>query len=137
MRSLRKPVALCLDLGPQGQVGPRAAEAHGDEEMGADEECCLAIADLLALPQLGGAGDDEQRPAIDLDLGQLAGIEGILHGQRVQAILAAHEIHLGHVRLAQADPVKGVGRKVGYALAGQCKGFIVSGAIAVAAGGGR
>ena len=61
---------------------------HADDEALADEEVRLAEGDA-AVDQLRGAGDDEERVAVLLDLRPLVGVLGVLDGEVVQAELAA------------------------------------------------
>ena len=56
-----------------------------DDVAVADEDRGLAISDLAAL-EMGGAGDDEQLVAINVDLGQLVGLERVLDRQRMEVV---------------------------------------------------
>ena len=69
----------------------------------ADEHRGLAISDLAAL-EMGGAGDDEQLVAIDVDLGQLVGLERVLDRQRMEVVLLLQDAHLLDGRVGDADP---------------------------------
>ena len=69
----------------------------------ADEEMRLAEGDA-AFDQLRGAGDDEQRVAILLDLRPLVRMLGILDRQIVQVELRLHAQQQLAVGLEQADP---------------------------------
>ena len=69
----------------------------------ADEEVRLAEGDA-AVDQLRGAGDDEERVAILLELRALVGVLGVLDGEVVQAELALHPLQQFAARLEQADP---------------------------------
>src|SRR6478752_2105762 len=60
--------------------------------------------DNAALDPLRGAGHDEQRVAILLDLGVLVRLAGILDGEIVQAKLRLHARQQLRAGLEQADP---------------------------------
>ena len=56
----------------------------------------------------GGLEDHEQGVVVDLELGPLVGVDGVLDGQLVEVELAADRVELGLVGLVQADPDEGV-----------------------------
>ena len=77
--------------------------AHGHHVSAADENVGFAEADAL-VDDLGGAGDDEQRLAVLLELGVLVGLAGVLDGERMQIELRLHPRQQLEARLVQADP---------------------------------
>lgn len=76
---------------------------HADDEAAADEDVGLAEGDA-ALDQLGGAGDDEERVAVLLDLGPGVGVLGVLDGEVVEVELGLDAEEQVAARLQQADP---------------------------------
>ena len=84
-------------------VGRRGAVPDADDVALADEDMRFAERDT-AVDQLRGAGDDEQRVAILLELRPLVGMLGILDGEVMQAELLLHPVQQLAVRLEQADP---------------------------------
>ena len=70
-----------------------AAEAHGDDEIGAEKDRGLAIVDHFGGGEFGGARHDEQLLPVSLGLGQLARVERILDRQRVQPELRGKPVH--------------------------------------------
>ena len=84
-------------------IADRGAVAHRDDIAAPGEDMGLAELDL-ALDHLGGAQDQEQAVAIDLQLRALMGDMGIFDGEFMQAEMA---LQLGQQRLVglvQADP---------------------------------
>ena len=77
--------------------------AHRHDVALADEDVRLAERDR-AVDHLRGAGDDEQRVAILLDLGILVRLAGVLDGELVQVQLRLHATQQVERGLAQADP---------------------------------
>ena len=77
-----------MRLEVQAHVVQRAAlaVADGDHEALAEEDHDLADLDeLVAVDVARGLEHDEQRvAAVDLELGALVGVDGVLDGQRVQ-----------------------------------------------------
>ena len=69
----------------------------------ADEYGGLAIVDMVVL-QVRGSGDDKQLVVIDVDLGQLVALDGVLHGQRVQPVAIGEAVHFLDRRVGDADP---------------------------------
>ena len=69
----------------------------------ADEEVRLAEGDA-AVDQLRGAGNDEQRVAILLELGPRVRVLGVVDGKVVQVELALHSQQQLAVGLQEADP---------------------------------
>ena len=74
-----------FELFAQRGMRPGRAVADADDVAVADEDRGLAIIDMV-LHHLRGAGDDEQLVAIDVDLGQLVGLERILDRQRMEIV---------------------------------------------------
>ena len=93
----------CLQLLAQGFMGAGGDVANTDDVMAADEHRGLAIGDLFAF-EMGGAGDDEQLVAIDVELGKLVGLERVLDRQRMEVVLLLQEVQLGVGRVGDADP---------------------------------
>ena len=93
---------------PRAQIVMRAgrADPHRHQEIAAEENRGLPVADVLPLFDRRGARDDKQVLAVDLDLGDLVGIERILDRQRVEAELGADQLHLRVAGIAQSDPVE-------------------------------
>jgi hypothetical protein len=77
--------------------------AHADDEAAADEEVRLAEGDA-ALDQLRGAGDDEKRVPVLLDLRPGVGVLGVLDREIVQGELALHSAQELAARLQEPDP---------------------------------
>ena len=69
----------------------------------ADEHRGLAVPNL-AVVQVGRAGDDEQLVAIDIDLGHLVGLQGVLDRQGVQVKALLQHVELFGCRLIEANP---------------------------------
>ncbi len=83
--------------------------ADRDHELGADEEHDLAELDgVVGVDVAGRLEDHEQGVVVDLELGPLVGVDGVLDGQLVEAELAPDRVELGLVGLVQTDPDKGV-----------------------------
>lgn len=74
-----------------------------DDIAATDEDMGLAEGDA-PLDQLRGAGDDEERVAILLELGPLMRVGGVLDRERVQVELLLHAAQQRGLRLEQADP---------------------------------
>jgi hypothetical protein len=77
--------------------------ADRDDETLARENVGLAERDMIAL-KLGGAQDQEQRVAVELELGPLVGVQRILDRERVQAELRLDLPQLRLIGLVKADP---------------------------------
>src|SRR5436190_18817503 len=77
--------------------------ADADDVAVADEYRGLAIVDMLAF-KVGGAGDDEQLIVIDVDLGQLVGLDRILDRQRVEAVAGLQRMHFLFGWVGDANP---------------------------------
>ena len=109
-----------MGLEVQAHVVQRAAlaVADGDHEALADEDHDLADLDeLVAVDVAGGLEDHEQRVAVELELGALVGVDGVLDGQRVQLEVVAHRLDDARARVVQADPDEAVPAGVGLASA--------------------
>ena len=93
--------------------------ADGDHVAAPDEQVGLAEGNA-PVHHLGGAGDDEQRLAVLLELGPLMGLEGILDGEFMQAELPLDLPQKIQAGLVQADPdhVPGLARPVSRLLDG-------------------
>ena len=69
----------------------------------------LAELDRLGLVDVAGRSqDDEQRPVVSLYLGPLVGLDGVLHGQRVQPELLGDRGKLLLGGLVEPDPCQPV-----------------------------
>ncbi len=106
VRPFGQPFMSALQPFAQVGMGTRRSGAHGEDEIAAEENRRLAELDLLALGHGGRARDDEQVLPVDLHLGHLAGVERIFHRQRVQAELAAGQLHFRVRGIGQAHPVE-------------------------------
>ena len=93
---------------PRPQIIVRAGRAnpYRHQEIAAKEDRGLPVADVLALFDRRGARDDEEVLAVDLDFGDLLGVDRILDRQRVQAELGAHQLDFLGRRIVQPDPVE-------------------------------
>ena len=96
-----------VGLEVQAHVVQRAAlaVADGDHEARAEEDHHLADLDeLLAVDVARGLEHDEERvAAVDLELGPLVGVDGVLDGQRVQLEVPADR--LDHPGLGSCRPI--------------------------------
>jgi hypothetical protein len=102
-------VGAALDL--LADVAERAGRlvADRDHELGADEQHDLAELDGVGLADVAGRLEDhEQGVVVDLELGPLVGVDGVLDGELVEVELAPHRVELGLVGLVQPDPDEGV-----------------------------
>ena len=93
---------------PRAQIGvlTRRADPHGHQEIVAQKQRCLAVFDILAALDHRGARDDKQLLAVHLQLGDLLRAERILDRQRVQSVLAAHQVHFLGRGIRQSHPVE-------------------------------
>src|SRR5215204_4931513 len=114
-RVQHRPGAEAEQVGPALDPLADVAEGAGrlvadrDHELGADEEHDLAELDgVVGVDVAGGLEDHEQGVVVDLELGPLVGVDGVLDGQLVQVELAPDRVELRLVRLVQPDPDKGV-----------------------------
>ena len=84
---------------------------------GAEEDHHLADLDeLLAVDVARGLEHDEERvAAVDLELGPLVGVDGVLDGQRVQLEVPADRLDHPGARVVQPDPHEAVLAGVGLA----------------------
>src|SRR5690606_3377044 len=96
---------------PQGPQGALPAVPDGDEEVPAGEAHDLAGLHHLAaggepvvVEVVDGLEDREEGVVVALQLGPLMGLDGVLHGQRVQPELPGDPREFGLRRLVQADP---------------------------------
>jgi hypothetical protein len=64
--------------------------------------------DLLGLDVAGRLQHREHGVVVDLELGALVGLDGVLDGELVEVELAPDRVELGLVGLVQADPDEGV-----------------------------
>jgi hypothetical protein len=81
------------------------AVAHGDDERRVDEQHDLPAADdLLVVDVAHRLQHDEQRLAVDLELGALVRLYGVLDGKLVEVELAADRVELLGRRLVHAEP---------------------------------
>jgi hypothetical protein len=102
-------VGAALDALADVAEGAGRLVADRDHELGAEEQHDLAELDgLVGLDVAGRLEDHEQGVVVDLQLGSLVGVDGVLDGQLVQVELAPHRRELGRVGLVQADPDEGV-----------------------------
>ena len=92
-------------------VGQGRAVADGDDVAPAGEDVGLAVLDLAGLP-LRGAQHDEQGIAVDLELGALMRVVGVLDREVVQPEPALHPAQQLLARLVQAEPDEAVGARV-------------------------
>ena len=67
----------CFQLFAKRLVGPQRSVTDANDVGRANEDGGLTVTDAFLL-QPGGAGDDEQLLAIDVNLGQLVGVECVL-----------------------------------------------------------
>ncbi len=65
-----------FELRAQRLMRARGAVAYADDMVAADEERRFAVIDVV-VAELSGSRDDEQLIAVDIDLGQLIGVDGI------------------------------------------------------------
>jgi hypothetical protein len=93
------------------------AVADGDDEARAEEDHHLADLDeLVAVDVARGLEHDEQRvAAVDLELGALVAVHGVLDGQRVQLEVLADRLDHARARIVQADPHEAVLAGIGLA----------------------
>ena len=116
------PEQVGVRLEVQAHVVQRAAlaVADGDHEALAEEDHDLADLDeLLAVDVARGLEHDEERvAAVDLELGALVGVDGVLDGQRVQLEVLAHRLDHARARVVQPDPHEAVLAGVGLAQRG-------------------
>ena len=91
--------------------------ANGDHEARAEEDHHLADLDeLVAVDIARGLEHDEERVAsVDLELGPLVGVDGVLDGQRVQLEVPADRLDHARARVVQPDPHEAVLAGVGLA----------------------
>jgi hypothetical protein len=108
--ALGQPLGVGFERAAQADMGALRPEAHRDDEIGPEEKGRLAISQRFIGFERGRARDDEQVLLVDVELGHLLRAERILDGERMQAILMRHPVHLVVVGLAQADPVEGAAR---------------------------
>jgi len=108
-RAEAEQVGPALDLLADVAEGAGRLVADRDHELGADEEHDLAELDgVVGVDVAGGLEDREQGVVVDLELGPLVGVDGVLDGQLVQVELAPDRVELRLVRLVKPDPDKGV-----------------------------
>ena len=116
------PEQVGVRLEVQAHVVQRAAlaVADRDHEALADEDHDLADLDeLVAVDVAGGLEHHEQRvAAVDLELGALVGVDGVLDGQRVQLEVLAHRLDHARAGVVQPDPHEAVLAGVGLAQRG-------------------
>ena len=83
--------------------------AHGDDEVGADEQLDLSELDhLLGLGVARRLEHDEQHVVVDLELGPLVRRDRVLDRELVEQELAPHGAELVLGRLVEPDPGEGV-----------------------------
>ncbi len=109
--ALGQQLGVVLEAVPEGAQGALSAVPDGDEEVPSGEAHDLAGLDdlavgveLVVLDVVDGLEDREQRVVVALQLGPLVGLDGVLHGQRVQPELAGDTGEFGLGGLVQADP---------------------------------
>ena len=111
-----------MRLEVQAHVVQRAAlaVADGDHEARAEEDHHLADLDeLLAVDVARGLEHDEERvAAVDLELGSLVGVDGVLDRQRMQLEVPADRLDHPGARVVQPDPYEAVPAGVGLAQRG-------------------
>ena len=79
--------------------------SHRDDEVGADERHEFTGFDVGTLVDVAqGAHDDERHVAVDLELGSLATLEGILDSEGVQLEFTGEVFELVGRRILEADP---------------------------------
>ena len=78
---------------------------HTDDMIMPHEQRRFAIADRLIL-QMRRARDHEQLVAIQIDLGQLVRLDGVLHRQRMKIICARQGLHFFDRGVGYANPDK-------------------------------
>jgi hypothetical protein len=101
-----EPLGHRLELRAQREVCAFAAVTHGHQEIPAEQQCGLAVGDLVALAHRRGAGDDEQLVAEMLGLGRIALAQRVLDCERVQVVARLDVGHLVGGRVDQPDPVE-------------------------------
>jgi hypothetical protein len=78
----------------------------GDEVFAAEEEVELVADEFLAAGELDGVGDDEQVVLVVLDLGEGAGRDAVLDGERVELKDALEDrLDLLVGRVVEIDPL--------------------------------
>ena len=114
VRPFGEPLRIGLELAAQFREAVGAAEAHRDDEAGAQEDRGLAVDDLLDALELGGAGQHEQLVAVSLGFRALVRAHRILDRERMEAVAALEQRELLAGRSGKADPVElaGARRKV-------------------------
>ena len=102
-----QPQLARLGLEPVPQPGERArlTAADRDDEPVADEAHQLAGLDVGGLLHVAQRLEhDEDAGLVELDLGPLAALDGVLDGQGVQLQLLVHLVELRLGRVLQPDP---------------------------------
>ena len=84
-------------------MAPCRAVPHGDDVAVSDEDGRFAVGDL-AFAKMSRAGDDEQLVAEDIDLRQLAALDGVLHSEGMEIVALAERLQFVRLRIDQADP---------------------------------
>ena len=79
-----------------------------DDEPFSDEQKDLPELDVAVLPA-GGLQHEEERVAVDLELGPLMRLDRVLDGELVEVELASHRVELVLGRLVQAEPDERLG----------------------------
>src|SRR5690606_20425365 len=103
--TLAQQLRLVLQPPAHGRERGALPVPHGHHEPVAEKDHDLPRGDRVALRLVGDRFQhDEQRVVVDLQLGPLMGLEGVLHGQRVQPELARDQVELVRIRLVQPDP---------------------------------
>ncbi len=102
--------AAAQEVGPPLDLQPHVVQlalpvADGDHEVAVDEQQDLARLDVVAVVHVAdGLEDDEQGVAVDLELGPLVRVDGVLDRQLVQVELARDGVELLLGGLEDADP---------------------------------
>ncbi len=109
--ALGEQLRVVLETVPEGPQGALPAVPDGDEELPTGEAHHLAGLDdlavgveLVVLHVVDGLEDREEGVVVALQLGPLVGLDGVLHGQRVQPELTGDAGEFGLGRLVEADP---------------------------------
>ena len=101
-----QPLGVGLQLLAQCGMGPRAALAHGDDEMTVEEDRGLAIGDAFLVLQGSRAGHDKQHRSECLRLGRAAARQRVFDCQGVQAIAVLQQGQFRRSGIGHADPVE-------------------------------
>ena len=111
-RDLAVPELVGVGLETMAHQGQRVglAPAHGDDEPVAEEDHDLAGLDVRGLLEVAqGLEHHEDRVVVQLDLGALVALDGVLHRQRVQLELVVDEVELLVGGVLQPDPQEVLG----------------------------